>query len=223
MKILKGFSKYEIADDGEKIRIWSQFRKDWMKGDSSGKGFFWLIDDNRVNRHVSYGFLRFLMRHPEVDARDISPLQQRIKFSENGDVLDLYPDKPRARRCDVFRDIDDVLVTVLAMKAAAKGDMRFLCRFISEHRKRAAFTVASLLKTTAHIVEDSVAEGEELFIRQVTTARCRSIIPLYAWLCRCIKSAVLLKRKRVQFDKVSYCVGKDIKHIDNDRAASKED
>lgn len=210
MKILKGFSKYEITDDGEKIRIWSLYHKNWLRGDSSGKGLFWLIDDDRVNRHVSYGFLRFLMRHPEIDARDISPLRQRIKFSENGDVLDLYPDTPRARRCDVFNDIDDALVTVLAMKAAAKGDMKFLYRFISKHRERATLTVASLLKTTAHVVEGSVAEGEELFISQVTTARCRSIIPLYAWLCRCIKSAVLLKRNMVQVDKVTYCATSEI-------------
>lgn len=195
---IKGLPNYDFVDEDGIIKCFNKRRMRWVSPQKSlSPGY--TLRYNKKNKHFSYGFLRFLMLHPEIDAWQISPLESRIKFAEDGAVIELYGGS-RKSRYNCFKDVDDALATVIAMKAAASGDMAFIHRFIAESRENAIWTVAGLLKTTAAKVRESLEDGEERFIEQIKTARCERIIPLYAWFCRCIKSAMLKKRNHLSIE-----------------------
>ncbi len=153
-------------------------------------------------KHFSPGFLRFLMLHPELDARTIHPAEQRIKFAPDGTVKDLYePGEKRAVKSSRFVDIDDALATVLVMKAVSGGDLKFVHTFITHNRQRAVWAVARILKASPNKVRESLDEGEELFITQLSNAHCEKIVPLFSWLCRSIKSVMLGKRNLISIER----------------------
>lgn len=197
MKI-KGLENYEVFFDEGVIKVWSLVSRKWIKKKEGSAPGFCLCTDG-ATRHFSPGFLRFLMLHPDMDARHISPTENRIKFAEDGTVMDLYGED-RKKRYSCFRDVDDAIATVILMKSAESGDLTYIYMFVRKNRNSAIWTVARLLKTTPTKVMECVEDGEERFIKQLTTAHCESIIPLYAWLCRCIKTVVLEKRRLVSVE-----------------------
>ncbi len=197
MKI-KGLDKYDIVWENGRVKVWSLYRRRWLSPlNGTAPGFHLMMD--KKPRHLSPGFLRFLMLHPEIDPRDIDPVRERVKFAPDGTVLDLWSE-PRKGRYSLFAGVDDALATVILMKAVSRGDRAYLYRWIDQARENAAWTVARLLKTTARKVSEHLEEGEKLFISQVCTARCETVIPLYAWFCRCIKSVMLSRRKAVSIE-----------------------
>lgn len=195
---IKGLPNYDFVDEDGIVKVFNKRRMRWVSPQKSLSPGYVLRNSNKY-KHFSYGFLRFLMQHPEIDAWQVSPLESRIKFADDGTVIELYGGK-RKGRYNCFKDVDDALATVIAMKAAASGDWALIHRFIAESRENAIWTVAGLLKTTAAKVRESLEEGEERFIGQITTAHCEKIVPLYSWFCQCIKTEVLKKRNHLSIE-----------------------
>ncbi|MDE6444763.1 MAG: hypothetical protein K2K64_10150 [Muribaculaceae bacterium] len=194
-----GLSKYTVTDHNGVVQVRNKRTGHLLKltGHMSNPHYTLMVDsDEPMLKCFSQGFLKFLMKHPKIDAKVISPVNDRIRFTSDGEIIDLFDKKDRKKPYNSFSDIDDALSTILVMKAVSTGDMNFVCRFIMENRAKAVEKIAKLEYTSVDKVDLHLAEGEELFISQLRTASCQRILPLFSWLCKCIRTAYL-EHKRI--------------------------
>lgn len=187
---IKGLSKYEFEDDGLTLKITSHRKFGRTVILTGDKRRCKLTLDDGEYKYFSIGFLRFLIMNPDLDSRDINPVEQRVKFSDNGQVMDLYSN-PKGKRYSVFQSPYDALATVTILIAASKGDLSFVYSFISENREKAVSRVSKLLNKSRSFIQESLLEGEAIFINQIKEANVEKIVPLFAWFCRALKTAVI--------------------------------
>lgn len=203
--IIKGISRYDVTENKGKINVRNlkTGRVLKIRDTSTSPNYYVRIDsDTPEYKCFSPGFLRFLIKNPELDARTISPVNDQVRFTEDGSVIDLHESAGRKKPYNSFKDVDDALTTVIIMKAASSGDLNFVYNFIIKYRNDAIMKVAHLEDASLEKVRLHSADGEELFIRQLRTANCQRIIPLFAWLCKCIRVAYLENKRRfVQMSK----------------------
>ena len=148
---LKGLSIYDITDDEGRLNVRNIKSGRIIRIQESNT--LQLRTDKARSRNFSVGAIRFLMKNPEINVDDIHPSIQGIRFAEDGKVIDLYDRrfKWNTRR---FKGVDDMLTTVLAIKAATQGDLEFLYRFIAEHREDALNMAANILKKRPHQIRE---------------------------------------------------------------------
>lgn len=175
---IKGLSKYDVSDIDGKLVVRGLSRGGVRK--AGRYGTYVLITDKGKAKSMSTGQLRFLLRHPELSADDVIPSIHRMRFGCDGTVKGLYEDKRQRRPRTAFRDVDDVLATVLIMKAAAAGDVGYLYRFISEHRDEALEVASAKGGCFRRDMREIMPEAEEAFVADVTNANFRMIKPLFA-------------------------------------------
>ncbi len=101
----------------------------------------------------------------------------------------------------VFRDIDDVLETVLIMKAAADGDVTFIYPLIESLKKNAVNTVRFFggPRPSVKVLRESLEDAGELFMKTIKECNFRMILPLYARFCSCLITAAGKKSKTLPF------------------------
>ena len=194
-----GLSKYSITVHNGIVQVRNKRTGHLLKltGHMSNPHYTLLVDsDEPMLKCFSPGFLKFLMKNKEINAKVISPINDRIRFTNNGEIIDLHDSKGRKRPYNSFSDVDDALSTVLVMKAVSSGDMNFVYRFIMENRAKAVEKIAKLEYTSVERVRLHLAEGEEQFIAQLRTANCQRILPLFSWLCKCIRTAYLEHKRK---------------------------
>lgn len=197
--ILNGLSRYDISEHKGKLQVRNLKTGRLLKFrvTTTSPNYCMRVDsDTPVYKCFSTGFLRFLINNPEIDAQTISPVNDQVRFTDDGRVIDLHECSGRKKPYNSFKDIDDALTTVIIMKAASTGDLNFVYNFIMENRDNAIVKVAHLEDTSIDLVRLHSDEGEELFIRQLRTANCQRIIPLFAWLCKCIRVTYLENKRR---------------------------
>ena len=194
-----GLSKYSITDHNGIVQVRNKKTGHLLKltGHMSNPHYTLMVDsDEPMLKCFSPGFLRFLMKNKKIDAKVISPINDRIRFTNDGQIIDLYDKKGKKRPYNSFSDIDDALSTVLVMKAVSIGDMNFVYKFIMENRTKAVEKIAKLEYTSVDKVKLHLAEGEEQFISQLRSANCQRILPLFYWLCKCIRTAYLEHKRK---------------------------
>lgn len=201
---LQDLSKYtfEYSDDGN-LSIVNSIGN--AVNGSNGKTHsvqYALITDSGEPRSLSKGMIVFLIKNPEFSIMDIHPLEQRIRFTDDGEVIDLYDWSGRKLRFNKFRNFDDVMMTVMCMKSVLNGNVTPIHKFIIDSRENAIGTVARLLGKGYSTIEPFACEGEEQFIEELHHANVQRIYPLFAWLCKCIKTAYKLSLSKLSFDKV---------------------
>lgn len=204
---IKGLSRYDICEHQGKIQIRNKKRGSLVKltnSDHTSPRYTMRVDsETPVYKSFSPGFIRFLIKNPEIDAQAISPAEDNVRFTEDGRVIDLHGSSGRKKPYNSFQDVDEALTTVIIMKAASKGDLEFVYKFIMENREKAIKKVSHLEDVPIDIIRLHSAAGEEHFIYQLRTASCQKIIPLFAWLCKCIRISFLEhKRNFIQISKL---------------------
>lgn len=195
---IKGLSRYYFIETGNELVVIS--RKTGSKLKKRHDGYYTLKVDSekRWYKHYSEGFLKFLLKNPEIDALQINPKDLKITFNSDGTVRSYKGKGEKKKPYHIFKDVDDAISTVLIMKAAQKGDLCLLYEFINENKVYAAYTTAKILKIDPKRIIRFSNESVDLFIEQVKTAHCGKIIPLYAWLCKCFKIEFLKSSKTLR-------------------------
>lgn len=195
--ILKGLEQYDINDENGEIRVYGQrFRKVIPRNRVTGR---WCLWTHAKPKQFTEGQLRFLMRHPEIDARDVRPREMHIRFLPDGTVISSCSEK-RKSRYSLFRGIGDVMRTCGILLEVQSGNYTRLLEFIKDARPHVIHTVAKLAATTYNKVSNAIDEGEEMFIKQVEQARMERLMPLFAWYCRCVKVVVLLNSNKISIE-----------------------
>jgi len=192
---LKGLSKYDVrfTDDGE-VRVYSLHFRRYIPPIRRDKQEKWqLQDDCGHSRHVTEGQLRFMRKHPDVPAWAISCRATGIKFRRDGTVANLYGGE-RGRSYARFTSAQDALSTVLFLMQAADGDKVPLLRFVEEARENAVVTVSRLLGCGQGTVARHFEAAADRFVRETRTFNVERIMPLFAWLCKCLKYVVVENR-----------------------------
>lgn len=212
---LRDLSKYSfmLLDDGSLSIIDESDKPVKMQGGKAHTPCYRLTTDTGVTRTVSKGMIVYLMKNPEFSILDIHPLEQRIRFTDDGEVIGLYDWSRRKPQFNKFRDFDDVMMTVMYMKCAINGNMQPIYQFLIDSRDNAIGTVARLVKKGYGTIEPFASEGELQFLKELRHANVQRICPLFVWLCKCIKYAykqgVAKKVLTVPFDKVENKIPSD--------------
>lgn len=123
--------------------------------------------------------------------------------------MDLYArGETRQQQCREFRDIDDVLATVLCMKEVANGNHTLALKFWNDNLEVAIRIVCRQLKLYHRTVLTLLDDAYEYYIKQISQkgARCRQIIPLMHVQVKSIKGIYLMNMKHHQtnFEDIQY-------------------
>ncbi|MCM1555872.1 MAG: hypothetical protein NC048_10335 [Bacteroides sp.] len=149
---------------------------------------------------VSACTLRILMNRPDLSIWDLygtgesraAILEKRKRYGGDNDL-------PRFRG-DTFRNIDDAMETLQLLKRAQEGEITPLVCFLHGARTGAVNTVSGFTGIPPARVDLYFEEAEQKFLEQVKTLRVQRIMPLYPWLCKCLKAVCKEKRATVPMD-----------------------
>lgn len=194
--IIQGLSRYDITETPYgNVSVMNIRTKRNVKA-KSNPGVYWgLYTDEYIIRSFSIGHLRFLMRNPSLNADTVHPAMQRIRFRPDGSVMDLYArGETRQQQCREFRDIDDVLATVLCMKEVAEGNYALALKFWNDNLELAIRIASRHLKVHREVVSALLDDAYDYYIKQITQkgARCRQIIPIMHLQVKCIKGVYMM-------------------------------
>lgn len=200
--VLSNLSRYDISESDHSVTV-TILRTSKNKKPQYSPGQYWnLITDDGQERHFSVGMLRFLMKNPSLPSSAVQPAMARIRFREDGSIMDLYGlGEPRPLKSCEFKDLDDALVTLLCMKDIANGNLALFSRFIAENRDLAVRISARRLHVKKQVCWDILPEAEEYFLRKLTleATTCRQIVPLLYVFCNAIKGTYLRSLNRRSF------------------------
>lgn len=164
--------------------------------------FYLKPDDADRSRAVSKGLIIYLIKNPEFSINDIRPLEQRVKFTDSGEVLYLYDRTNHAPRFSTFHGYEEVIMTVMCIKEAINGNISPAVHFIDDAREKAIITVAKLCGLSYNTVKPYAEEGERQFLSELQNLNVMRIRPLFVWLCKCIKQAYQQNLKNISINKL---------------------
>ncbi len=192
---LKGLSHYDIRfTEDDRVRVYSLFYNRYISPIHRDAMDKWqLKTDDGKSRHITEGQLRFMRNHPEVSAEGISLRATGVKFRKDGTVANLYGGE-RRRSYALFTSSQDALNTVLFLISAHDGDKVPLLRFIEQSRRNAITTVAKLLGCGESTVTPHFETAVSLFLRETEEFKVKSIMPIFSWLCKCLRRVVREQR-----------------------------
>lgn len=205
---LKGAPDYLISYDGEKITVKGPGRgnhrtratteKKYILKPSKRYGrtvyvlYVSLKDNARRKKHLTQGMILWLLRHPDVDVRDIDFNKANIDADGNA----VAPGKKfYSLQYNLFRSIDDVIETCMIIKRFNEGDASGLFEFIHGSRQEVIGIVGLRQRLGITQAEAAWDDAVDMMLEKVRDMHVMRIQPLRKILCNCLTGAILSRRK----------------------------